>query len=247
MINSKKSWFKSLVVAVRSVSDMIGLKKPRIRRQFKNMIERVSLTSLLQIGMMALTWVFCVALTGCVSNKYVDRYEYVLQMPEKSKKVVATSKSCSVFVNHVVATAPFDQLDFLYRVSPKQYLVDYYHSFLSDPTTQLDEILITNLRDKVDLNLYVTEESSYKNRLQLKLTELYADYRIRNNPRAVIAMHLILTTQVKNKTVILFDQVLKESVELRAKNTESLLNGWNIGIQEIIMRIAEILNKQIKC
>lgn len=217
-----------MINITRSVSDVAIQKKHRLR-----------------ICCM-LCGVLCLVLTGCIStNQYVERNQYLFDLPKNSGKVAAVSKTNAIFVDHVVAISPFDQLDFLYKVKSGQYLTDYYHGFVTPPAEQLDTILVANLRAKVNFKLYVREQLAAENRLKIELTELYADYSVRDKPQAVITMHLLLTQSRQNKTVVLSDQILRSSIALKAKNTDSLLDGWNAGIQDVIMQIARVLNQQL--
>src|SRR3990170_8922492 len=123
-----------------------------------------------------LSILLCLMLVGCISSKYVERKQYLFDVPKNLAKKIATSYKCSVFVDHAVAEPPFDQLDFLYRIKSGQYLVDYYHGFFVPPTEQLDSILGTYLDISGKFNVDVTELPTSKNKLKVKLIELYADY-----------------------------------------------------------------------
>ena len=185
-------------------------------------------------------------LVGCVSNKYIEHKQYLLEIPAAPRKE-KTSYVCSVFADRTVAIAPFDQLDFLYRIKSNRYLIDYYHGFFTLPEEQLDEILRAYLKIYGHFGLDVTKFATSQNRLEVKLTELYADYRNHDNPQAVVAMRFILTKLVGNKTVVLVDKLLRSNITLKAKNTESLLQGWNEGIKDIIRQGAQILNRKVRC
>ena len=184
-----------------------------------------------------LSVLLCLMLVGCISSKYVERKQYLFDVPKNLAKKIATSYKCSVFVDHAVAEPPFDQLDFLYRIKSGQYLVDYYNGFLASPTEQLDAIL----------EAYLNTNGEFKNKLQIKLTELYADYRDRNNPQAVIALNFLLTKVVDDKTVVLLDKILRSSIAIKEKNTDNLLRAWNIGIQDILKQMVQMLNSKVSC
>ncbi|MDR1057322.1 MAG: hypothetical protein LBL17_01975 [Coxiellaceae bacterium] len=183
-----------------------------------------------------LAYLICSLLAGCVSTKYVEHKQYLLDVPavQTGKKA---QRSYTIFVNRVEAIAPFDQLDFLYRVKSGYYLSDYYHGFLVPPSEQLDEIVSAYFRT------HGIELTASQNRLNIKLTEFYADYRDRNNPKAVITMRFILSKLIDNKVVILVDKTLRSAITLKAKNTENLLYGWNKGIKDIMERLVQVLNR----
>ena len=194
-----------------------------------------------------LSCLLCLMLAGCISSKYVERKQYLFDTQKEAVNKTAKTYSCSVFIDHVAAEPPFDQLDFLYRIKSGQYLVDYYHGFFVPPTEQLDSILGTYLDISGKFNVDVTELPTSKNKLKVKLIELYADYRDRDNPRAIITLNFLLTKLVDDKTVVLLDKALRSSVVLKEKNTDSLLRAWNVGIQDILKQAIGILNSKSNC
>jgi hypothetical protein len=185
----------------------------------------------------------CWFLVGCVSTKYVERQQYLLDTPKNLLKKNSQSSSCSIFVEDVAVVAPFNQLDFLYRVESGRYLPDYYNGFLVAPAEQLDAILRAYLRAYSNCDLEVTKLlTSPPNLLQVKLIELYADYREHSNPQAVFALQFYLTTTVDDRTIVLLDKILRASIPLKAKNTESLISAWNEGMRDVLGQGMQILN-----
>ncbi|MEI8055013.1 MAG: hypothetical protein WCH10_03315 [bacterium] len=183
----------------------------------------------------------CLATIGCISAKYVEQKQYLLEIKTLPEKKAAPDK-CFVFVDHVTAIAPFDQLDFLYRIKPGQYLTDYYHSFLVSPAEQLEPIFINYLKALGDFGLDTTTSLAAQNKLQVQITELYADYRDHDNPKAVIALHFVLTRLIVNEPVVLLDKVLYAKVALKNKDTNSLLVAWSVGLRDVLTRGVRALN-----
>lgn len=184
----------------------------------------------------------CWLAIGCVSTRYVEHKQYLLNIktfPEKK----AIGGKCSVYLDRITALPPFDQTDFLYRVSTNQYLTDYYHGFLVAPTDQLEPILVNYLKALGNFKLDTVEPAIFANRLRAQIKELYADYRDRANPNAVIALRFILTkSDNDNKLIPLLDKTLYARVPLKEKTTNNLLLAWNQGWQEVLMQGVRLLN-----
>ena len=165
---------------------------------------------------LVLVFLVCWLLAGCVSSKYIGRKQHLLDISTKKAGQICKQK---LYIDRVEALAPFNQLNFLYRVSSTRYLIDYYNGFLISPAEQLDSIFDTRyggLKGGLDS----------KNRLQIKLTELYADYRNRNKPRGVVALQFILMGSTDdNKNKVLLNKIFREIRPLQAKNTENLLKA----------------------
>lgn len=191
--------------------------------------------------------VLCWFLVGCASHKYIERKQYLLDTSKNLvKKNITGSSGCSIFIKRVTALAPFDRLDFLYRVKESRYLIDYYNGFLVLPAEQLDAILRSYLRIYTDCDLEATQSSGTPSFLQVNLVELYADYRKTEEPQAVIALQFYLTTSIADKNVVLLDRVLRVSQPLKAKDSEGLLSAWNEGMQDVMIQAAKILNQKLK-
>jgi len=189
----------------------------------------------------------CLMLSGCISNKYIERQQYLLDVPKSfAKKSVVTCQN-SIFVDHVVARAPFDELDFLYRVKSDRYLVDYYNGFLASPSEQIESLLTAYLRAYGKFGLEAAELAKADYRLQVKIIELYADYACRSKPQAVISLHFIVTKLVADKPIVLVDRIFHEHVALKEKNTISLLQAWNVGLKNILTQATRVLNRKIGC
>jgi hypothetical protein len=184
-------------------------------------------------------------LVGCVSTKYVERKQYLLnQGSDLVKKNCGIKLGCSIFIEKVIGSAPFDQTDFFYRVGSDRYLVDYYNGFMVSPREQLDSILRTQLRSLSKCDLGGLDSAKPINVLQVRLIELYADYRDRTNPTGVVSIQFRLTSKQDNKEIVLLDRVFGAVQPLKAKDTASLLNAWDIGIKDILKEAIKVLNQK---
>lgn len=181
------------------------------------------------------------AVIGCVSGSYIEHRQYLLNVKTLPAKTQTQYKD-AVIVDRITAIPPFDQLDFLYRIDSYQYLTDYYHGFLVSPTEQLEPLVINYLKSLGNFNLDTSGLATAQNKLQVQITEFYADYRERNHPKAVIALRFILTKLVAKKPVILLDKILRAEVALKEKTTNSLLVTWNLCLQDVLTRGADALN-----
>ena len=183
-------------------------------------------TKFIAIAVVLLTMSGCL---GASTNKYVEKKQYLLQveLPKVSTKAKTSTKH-SLLIDSVAAESPFGQSSFLYRVSENQYLVDYYSDFLSPPVTQLDSLLNKYLAATGKFNLVMRgEETEHSYKLHLRILELYADYRDRKQPEAVITVHVSLTKPSKTTRVKLFDKTFHATAPLATKSTDDLLTAWD--------------------
>jgi uncharacterized lipoprotein YmbA len=180
-------------------------------------------------------------LSGCFSPKFVESKQYLLEIKKLSEKKESPNK-CSVALEAVTATAPFDQINFLYRINSNQYITDYYNSFVSLPTEQLEQALINYLKSLGDFNLEVNDEAAAQNKLKVQLTELYADYSDHNHPCAKVTLHFVLTRSNPDKDIILLDKNFHSQIELQEKTTDDLLKAWGKCVQDILKQGVAALN-----
>jgi hypothetical protein len=178
----------------------------------------------------------CLLTTGCLTKKYIERNQYLLNINvPKSTEHVSTKSP--LFLYPIVVRAPFNQLSFLYRVSSDHYLTDYYNGFLISPGEQLYPVLKKFLINKGYFNLVnQTLDPNKIIRLRVEVTELYADYRDRKNPKALTSVNFFLSRNYQGREIILLDKTFSLAMPLRAKNTESLLAAWNNSFEILFLR-----------
>ena len=180
-------------------------------------------------------------LTGCISSKYVEQKQYMLDV-EKPTDGHKINKQSSLYIDHVATTAPFDQLNFLYRINEYQYLTDYYNGLLVPPAEQLETTLTNYVKNSSKFTIQ-SNALSASNILRVQLNEFYADYRDNKNPQAIINMRFVLSRSGDNK--IILDKTFTQKAALQTKNTEGLLAAWNIGLQNILTNATKALNQCI--
>lgn len=170
-------------------------------------------------------------ISSCVSVKHVERKQYLLNV--KTKEIPHTpSKAFDLEIYQTTAIAPFDQLSFLYRISDTQYTTDYYHSFITSPTQQLTQLFANYLYATQHIKQLPAKSHDYK--VYSKLTKLYADYRDRNHPKATVAMHILLVKKSASAQKVLLSKNFQVDVPINEKNSESLLNAWNIAVTKLL-------------
>jgi ABC-type uncharacterized transport system auxiliary subunit len=188
--------------------------------------------------------VYCLLLTGCLTPKYVEKKSYLLNVIscETPKKI---SKNY-LLVNHTIATAPFDQVNFIYRTGANKYVVDYYNGFMTPPTTQLDTILANYFR--VHSNFYPLTKDNLlaKYQLDVELTECYADYRNPNSPSAVMALHLVMT-DIKRHDKVILDKTICATTPLQTKTGASLVKAYDENLQIMLPMATRMINKKEHC
>jgi cholesterol transport system auxiliary component len=172
---------------------------------------------------------------GCLSKKYPDKKQYAFDIPAP-KTIKIASPGQILEIDNTTITPQFSSVNFTYRISAISYLTDYYNTFFSPPTQQIDQI-ITNYLTQTGLFRYVTNDDDYGQAnytLHAKVLELYADYRHKQNPRGIIAIQFTLFKQTELETTMIMDKTFREAVPLSSKDSQSLINAWTQGLEKIL-------------
>ena len=79
--------------------------------------------------------------------------------------------------------------------------------------------------------------------MQPRLTELYADYRDQSQPRATVAMVLVLIRHGADGNKELFERTYRRSIPLRAVSPAAAVEGWSEGIGQIFWEFTRDLRR----
>ncbi len=179
----------------------------------------------------------CLSLTGCLRSKYPNRTQYMFDVKLPAKK---TNSSTTVLQLYNTSIVPqFSGTSFVYRTSNINYLKDHYNVFFIPPTRQINHILINYLY-KAGLFHYITNtnllgKSNYI--LHSKILALYADYRDRQHPKAIIKIRFVLFKPQNHKLHIIMNKSFSQAIPLSEKSSRTLVKSWNMGLQKILKRL----------
>ena len=122
----------------------------------------------------------------------------------------------------------------LYRADDLRYEHDFYNRFLAPPPRMLTGALRRYLSlARVGQVREPGAPSGADLIVQPRLTELYADYRDQSQPRATVAMVLVLIRHVADGNKELFERTYRRSIPLRAVSPAAAVEGWSEGIGQI--------------
>ena len=177
---------------------------------------------------------FILTITGCVnikSGKYIAQKQYMLNVNLPKKANNTTSKNI-LLVSNVQSLSEFSGFDFVYRLSEFNYTKDKYNVFFISPQQQIKQIttrylqhlgLFKSVSDNFSL---LTTIPNQKYILYTKILALYADYRNKENPKAVISLRFTLT----NEEQIVFAKTYLFRISLQKKNSSDLVQAWSEGL-----------------
>ena len=185
--------------------------------------------------------ILSLALTACVSNTYLAKQQYMLQA--HNPVIIATKPvDANLTVEPMLASPPYDNVQFIYRLKNSEYRNDYYHIFMTEPTTQTTAALAQFLQNaNLFLNVNsadMTLPANYD--LKTQLTALYADYTDHTHPKAVMEIQFIL---LEGNQIVLHTLLTAYS-PLATKSTTALISAWNKDLTIILTKFSLKLMQQ---
>lgn len=188
---------------------------------------------------------FYAACSGCMpsSAPYPAVNKYMLDV-KTPKKILTTRSRKNLMVRSTTVIPQFSNLNFVYRKSKIQYVTDHYNEFYTFPGTLINQAIVKYLT-AANIFHFVTNDNHpvyTKYLLTSKVVELYADYRNRNCPKAVMTIQFNLFTQNNEvKSIMLLNKTFSAACRLQQKDSQNLVNAWNKDLANILSRLAKTL------
>jgi hypothetical protein len=115
----------------------------------------------------------------------------------------------------------------LYRADELRYESDYYNRFLAPPERMLTDALRNwLLQARVGEVREPGAPLAADLLVQARLTELYADYRDVERPRAVVAMVMVLIKRDPAGNRQLFEKTYRRAVPMKEVSPRAAVQGW---------------------
>ena len=132
----------------------------------------------------------------------------------------------------------------LYRADELRYEHDFYNRLLAPPPQMLTGAL----------RKYLSQARAGQVRepgaplgsdfiVQPRLTELYADYREPNRPRATVTMVIVLIKREAGGNRELFERTYRRAIPMKAVSPAAAVEGWSEGIGQIFWEFTRDLRR----
>lgn len=180
-----------------------------------------------------------ILLVGCLSVPSPKQQKYLLHVPLPNMQQ-KTKRARVITVLSPDVAQQFGDRYFVYRVSNIQYRSDFYHLFLLPPSEQFQEIFINYLnrlqtvRQAIDASGPI--QTNWK--LHSRIVELYADYRDRSRPAAVMTIQFALFNDVHGQARQIFLKTYTVRTVLCTKSSEALVHGWSQDLSKILKQLS---------
>lgn len=183
-----------------------------------------------------------VALASCsLRQPAVSTADYAFDIPA-APRGPAGVRSISVLPFSAGPKASGQML--LYRVGDTRYEHDFYNRLLAPPPQMLTGALRRHLAQARAGQ--VREPGAPLGSdlvVQPRLTELYADYRDEERPRAVVAVVMVLIERRPDGNGELFERTYRQSVPMKRISPAAAVDGWSEGLGLIFREFTSDLRR----
>ncbi|HEX3035986.1 MAG TPA: hypothetical protein VHT73_12830 [Thermodesulfobacteriota bacterium] len=186
-------------------------------------------------------------LTGCAAKlerSYPERNYYILNV--SNTNVNSSTASDGILEIRRFTTSPnFTTREFVYRKGDLSYVSDFYNQFFRPPGMLITEETRKWLSES-GLFKYVLDSSNSARPdyvLEGNVNELYGDYRASGTPKAVLGIQFFLIDEIYSNSRIIFQKNYHGEVALKNNSPETLVEGWNNALGQILTDLKEDLMK----
>jgi len=150
-------------------------------------------------------------------------------------------------VRDLQVAAPFAGRGFVYRRGDWQYESDFYHELLVPPRAALTEQVRLWLRGS-SLFASVLESSSKADAplsLEGTVDAFYGDFREKDRPRAVLAIHFVVSDERSASSAILFQHSYRQEITLQQRGPDALVAGWSKALEQVLVELERDLSSRL--
>jgi uncharacterized lipoprotein YmbA len=173
---------------------------------------------------------------GCSLKKQPPELQYYVLGATRDQESIASVGEISLGVRGFRVSPLFERSNFVYQRTDVKYESDYYHQFLIRPAQQITVSVLDWLSDS-GLFSHVAEFASATNIthvLEGRVNALYADYRDREAPRAVLEIEFFLVEEPMGLPRLMFHNRYREEISFASGDREAMVAAWNAGLKKIL-------------
>lgn len=177
---------------------------------------------------------------GCsIRQPAVVTENFTFDLPGAAR-VTPADKSISVLPFTAAPTASGQM--FLYRAADTRYEHDFYNRFLAPPAQLLTgDLRKYLLQSKVGPVREPGAPLSSDYIVQPRIDDLYADYRDTAQPRAVVAMTVVLVSRQASGNKQVFEKTYRREMPMDEVSPAAAVRGWSKGAGQIFWQFTRDL------
>lgn len=187
-------------------------------------------------GFLLFLTVLGLAVPACSLKKRPPDILYYVLETERAPRTNGSTGTTILGVREFQVAPMFERSGFVYRKSEVRYESDFYHQFLIPPAKQLTVAARTWFSGSNLFSQVVDSVSTagLTHLLEGRVNALYADYRDRKSPRAVLEIDFLVVADPLGSPRLMFHRDYRESIPFESGDTESMVTAWSGGLKNIL-------------
>jgi hypothetical protein len=196
---------------------------------------RNGISGVIMGGLMLLMSLFTAGCSGIVRD-FPEQNLFMIAAPRTSGESAKTFKDGSGLLMRQFDISPeFESSFFVYKVSANRFTNDYYNKFMVSPARMISDAVREVLHGTAFFRqVRVSEPAGIHFRLQGKITHLFADVTNPDQPRAVMALRLILEQQQDTGFVPVINRDYMSLKTVPPDRPADLVQAWNQCLEKIM-------------
>lgn len=185
-----------------------------------------------------------VALCACsFSQPAPPKHTFLLTVTRPDNSPLAQAAgSATLKVLPFTVGSPYNGKSFIYREGEVQFTADYYNEWIASPVAMLTDRTTTLLAKSGVFAKVVPAASGLEGSVEMEaiVSELYADYRDKAKPQAVVAIQFHLSDATSGR--LYYDQLLRATSAL----SEATPDGYARGVDAALARLYTKLESELR-
>lgn len=178
----------------------------------------------------------CLTLT----KDFPEKKSYLIEV-NRAKPSSNKIRNVNLKLRKVSVSNKFEGKGFVYRKSESNYESDFYNEFLVSPQSNLSEEIIRYLssREIFENVSGMGSRMEATHYLEAEFTELYGDYRKKNQSKAVLSVQFRIFDDRLGDYRMVKRKTYSSSIQVKSDSPESLVAGWNQGLENVLRKISK--------
>ena len=178
-----------------------------------------------------------ILMLGCsgLKREYPKRDFYTLEVVNVMEAVQGVGRNYLKIQRSEINPVYF-QRDFNYKTGQDEFISDYYNQFYKPVNTIVTAELYKWLSNSGLFKDVLPIESIVKAKYLLDsiIVDIYADFTDPENPKAVLNIQFFLVDDSGDDPKLVYTNVYNQTVELAGKGPNSVVDGWNKALENIL-------------
>jgi cholesterol transport system auxiliary component len=192
--------------------------------------------------------VILLVIPSCLNTQsiYPEKKYYMLEISQKNPATHKAKKGI-LRIAKIRMSPPYTGKGFIYKKCENTYDTDFYNEFLISPDDMLAELVRKWMASSGMFERVTCSPGHFKENYILEgaVTTLNGDYTNIDSPYAVLCIQFFLIKDSGLNYQLIFQKNYAKKVAIKKHNTQSLVQGWNKALKQIMIDFQSEMEKKL--